>query len=268
MLLARCLPHAAASSLGAACGRVAGRLSGNPRRRALVNLRAAFPDLEEERLAEIARDAFAYRWSAIFAGASACRFDSRSLCRRLTLSGWSRLDAAESRDLGVFVLGAGFGSWQFAALAVALYRGPIETPGPWRSDPVFSRLAMGFERRSGRRLFGQTEQQLEWTVRAGDRVGFLADQAAGHGEAIDVPFLGRTIRAKTLVARTSIDTGAPVVPVFGRPRPPESWSVEVREPIHPAAADAETLTARYLEAIENEIRQRPELWLGWWSPHL
>ncbi len=270
MLLARCLPHVAARRLGAGLGRIAGRLSGGARRRGVASLRAAFPDLDGEGIARLTGDAAAHRGLAIFDGASACRFDDRALCRRLTLERWGRLDVAQGGEQGLFVLGADFGSWQLAALAVALYRGPIETLGPWRGDPVFGRLAASFERRGGQRLFGELAggEQIEWTLLAGDRVGFLADQTSGHGESVTMPFLGRTIEAKTLVARASIDTGAPVVPVFGRPRPRGRWSIEVREPIHPADEDAEALTMRYLEAVESEVRRRPELWLGWWSPGL
>ncbi len=274
MFLARWLPHAASRRLGAAFGRVAGRLGTAERRRVTANLRAAFPDLDAGSVARLARDVRAQRALAVFDGVSACRFDARALCRRLKLSGWSHLDAADSEEPGTLVLGASFGSWQLAALAVALYRGPIETLGPWRGDPVFGRLAAAFEHCCGRRLFGelaggrhpgggQTEQQLEWALLAGDRVGFLADQAAVHGEEVTVPFLGRTVRAKTLVASASIDTGAPVVPVFGRPKPPAGWSVVAREPIRPEGVDAETLTGRYLRAVEVEVRLRPELWLGW-----
>ncbi len=266
MFLARWLPHGVARRLGTGLGRVAGRLSGGARRTAVANLRAAFPDAGAGRIARMASDAFAHRSSAIFDGASACRFDDRALCRRLTLDGWSRLDVAGSSQLGLLVLGAGFGCWQLAALAVALYRGPIETLGPWRGDPVFGRLAASFERRDRQRLFGELAggEQLEWSLLAGDHVSFLADQAAGHGEAITVPFLGRTIPARTLVAQASIDTGAPAVPVFCRPRPRGRWVVCVREPIDPAGEDAATLTGRYLQAVEREVRRRPELWLGWW----
>ncbi len=260
-VLARCLPHTAARRLGAAVG----RLGGGVPQEVLTTLRAAFPELGKARVAALARDARARRTAAAFDGVSACRFDSRALCRRLRLSGWSHLQAAESRGKGLLVLGAGFGSWQLAALAVALYRGAIETLGPWRSDPVFGPLAASFERPTGRRLFGELAggEQLEWTLLASGRVGFLADQAAGHGPTTAVPFLGRTVQAKTLVARASIDTGAPVVPVFGRPRRAGGWNVEAHEPIDPSDADAEALTARYLAATEGEIRRRPAIWWGW-----
>ncbi len=247
----------------------ASRLDFGARRRATPALRTAFPELEAKRIARLASDACAYRRLAVFDGVAACRFDPRALCRRLTLECWSRLDAAESRGQGLLVLGAGFGAWQLAALAVALYRGPIKTLGRWRDDSIFGRLATALERRSGLRLFDeQAEQRLEQSLRAGDRIGFLADRTTGHGETVTLPFLGRTLQAETLVAQASIDTGAPVVPVFGRPRAPGGWSVEVREPIYPAAANAPALTTRYLAAVEEEVRRRPELWLGWWSHNL
>ncbi len=265
MALARCLPHGAARRLGAGFGRLTGGPGGV--RRATSNLRAAFPELDDEGITALAGAAAAHRGRAICDGASACRFDDRALCRRLTLDRWGRLEVESEQ--GLIVLGTGCGAWQLAALAVALYRGPIETLGPWRGDPVFGRLAASFERSGDGRLFGELAggEQLDWTLLAGDRVGFLADRADGHGESILVPFLGRTIEAKTLVARASIDTGAPVVPVFGRLRPRGRWRVEVREPIHPQGEDVEALTARYLQAVETEVRRRPELWLGWWDPH-
>ncbi len=260
--LARCLPHGAARRLGAALG----RLSVGTRRRAAANLQAAFPDFEETRVVRLAREACAHRMASRLDGASACRFDARALCRRIKLEHWSYLEAAESQGQGLLVLGAGFGSWQIAALAVALYRGPIETLGPWRGDPVFGPLAASFERRGGSRLFGELAggEQLEWSLRTGDRVGFLADRAASHGETVSLPFLGRNLETKTLVARASIDTGAPVVPVFGRPRG-GGWSIEVQEPIQPAITDASALTQRYLAVLEEAIRRQPEMWLGWWS---
>lgn len=265
MSLARWLPHGTARRLGASLGRVAGRLEHGARRNISSNLRAAFPESDKDRLASLTGDAFAHRAAAIMDGASACRFDARALCRRLSFDGWSRLDASRDGERGLLVLGAGFGCWQLAALAVALYRGPIETLGPWRDDPVFGRLAANLERHAGQRLFGELAggEQIEWSLLAGDHVGFLADRADGHGDVIALPFLGQTIQAKTLVATASIDTGAPVVPVFCRPRSRGRWRIQVREPIHPKDEDAATLSRRYLRAVETEVRRRPNLWLGW-----
>ncbi len=268
--LARYLPHRAARRVGAALGGLASRLPGDHRRRGSDRLRAAFPDLDRRCRTRLARRSFRHQWRAISDGASACRFDARALCRRLTLDGWDRLEAAESQGRGVLMLGARYGCWQLAALAVALYRGPIETLGPWRTDPVFGRLAAAFERSSGGGLFGELAGggQLQWSLRAGDRVGWLAGQSIHHGETAALTFLGRQLRAETLVARAAIDTGAPIVPVFGFPEPRGRWRVSVREPIRPRAdADPKTLTEQCFATVEREVRCQPELW-PWWQQNL
>ncbi len=267
ILLARRLPHRAARQLGLALGRFAGALPGSGRHRAIANLRAAFPELETRRLVDLATRAAAQRTAAIFDGASACRFDARALCRRLTLDGWNHLEATESAGRGVFILGAGWGSWQIAALAVALYRGPMETLGPWRGDPVFGRLAAAPERHAGQRLFGELDgaARVQGRLRAGDRIAFLADQPIGHGDTAPVPFLGRRLTVETLIAEASIEANAPVVPVFARPRAGGRWQLQVREPILPREETVESLTARTIEVVEREIRGRPELWPGWWQ---
>ncbi len=260
------LAHRAARQLGAACGDLGFRLLRDRRRRGLENLRAAFPDLDRRRRRHLARRACRFRAQAVLDGAAACRFDPRALCRRLTLDGWNRLEAAESLGRGILLLGAETGHWQLAALAVALYRGPIETLGPWREDPVFGRLAAAFERSWGDSLFGELAGggQLQWSLRAGDRVGWLAGQQLGHGDTVAVRFLGRSLRAETLPARAAIETGTPVLPVFGLPGPHGGWRVSIREPIQPQAeTDPETLTARCFAAVEREVRERPELW-PWW----
>ncbi len=198
-----------------------------------------------------------WRAAAVVDSVAASRLDARALCRRLTLAGWSHLDAAESRGRGVVLASAGFGSWQLAALAIALYRGPVDTAGDWRRDAGFRRLAESFERRSDRRLFRELEALK---VIPGARVGVLVDRPAAAGDAVDIPFLGGTLRAGIGVARAALAAGAPLVPVFGHPVP-DGWRVEARPPLEPEG-DEETLTARCLETVEREIRQRPELRLA------
>ena len=264
VLLARCLPRRVARRAADALGRAAGGVPGAARRHALARLRMVFPELEAKPLASLARSASGHRAAAIVDGVAAGRLDARALCRRLSLFGWHHLDAAESRERGVVVLSAGVGCWQLASLAVALYRGPIDAFDDWHADRVLRTLAAKLEYRSDTRLIRAfAEPGVAPGIRAGARLGVLADRPAGAGEAVDVPFLGRALRARTWVARAALASGAPLVPVFGYPGP-RGWRVEARPPIEPEG-DVETLTARCVETAGREIRRRPELWPGWWA---
>ncbi|HXO40782.1 MAG TPA: lysophospholipid acyltransferase family protein, partial [Thermoanaerobaculia bacterium] len=126
-------------------------------------------------------------------------------------------------------------------------------------------------------------------VRAGGRVGILPDQRVQEREGILVPFFGHPALTTPVLARLALRDGCPVVPVFAYPEPSGRYRLVIRPPILPevAAAPGEdaggasqaganddlgtggedtatavaTLTRRYLEAIEREIRDHPEMWL-------
>jgi Kdo2-lipid IVA lauroyltransferase/acyltransferase len=86
-------------------------------------------------------------------------------------------------------------------------------------------------------------------------------------EGIEVPFFGHPAMTTPVLARLSLRTGAPVVPVFAYPAPRSRYQMVVREPILPPAGVTDlpeavaALTRRYLAVIEEEIRSRPEMWL-------
>jgi KDO2-lipid IV(A) lauroyltransferase len=107
-------------------------------------------------------------------------------------------------------------------------------------------------------------------VRAGGWAGILIDQRVQPKEAIEVPFFGHPALTTPVLARLSLRTGAPVVPIFAFPEPHGRYRFVARPPIfppeRPAAGESEDstvldLTRRYLETAEAEIRRHPEQWL-------
>ncbi|MCP4249361.1 MAG: lysophospholipid acyltransferase family protein, partial [bacterium] len=105
---------------------------------------------------------------------------------------------------------------------------------------------------------------LSRAIRQGESIAILIDQRVHPNEGIEVPFFGHSAVTTTLLARLSLRHQLPVVPMFAFPRPWGRFLVAVRPPIHPAGTGDEAvaeLTARYLAAVETEIRRQPELWL-------
>ena len=102
----RSLPHSAARRLGRALGALAWAV--DPRRRAIgrENLACAFPERTPAERERILRACFAHFGSAFVDLLSAARFDLVGFCRRLTLTGWEHLLAAEERGRGVLLMGA------------------------------------------------------------------------------------------------------------------------------------------------------------------
>jgi KDO2-lipid IV(A) lauroyltransferase len=101
-------------------------------------------------------------------------------------------------------------------------------------------------------------------VRAGGAVAMIIDQHVRPSAAIRVPFLGHAAWTSPLLAMLSLRTGAPVVPFRCLPAPQHRYRVEIHPPIEPEGkgrpAEA-AMTPRYVEPIERDVLERPELWL-------
>jgi Kdo2-lipid IVA lauroyltransferase/acyltransferase len=282
----RGLPHRAARPLGAVLGRLAHRLDGRHRRLAAANLALAFPELAAAERRAIVAACFRHFGAALCDLISADRFDPVEICRRFSYEGWEHLDRAERLGRGLFLLGAHHGYWEISGRPIALYRGPLHTIARPADNPHLERELSRLRRRLGFLVIHKrgAARQMLLVLRDRGRIGILPDQRVQEREGILVPFFGHAALTTPVLARLSRRHGTPVVPVFAYPRPGGCYHLVVRPPIFPgqagpaaagdgaaaaplpAAGDDEAaavaaLTRRYLEVIEREIRDHPEMWL-------
>ncbi len=266
----RGLPHRAARPLGRTLGLLGWAVDGRHRRVAERNLAIAFPDLPRAERRRLARRCFGHFGAVFCDTVSAARFDAVELCARWTIEGWEHVDEAESRGRGVLIMSAHLGHWEIAAQPVGLYRGEFHVVGRPADNPWLSRELERTRERFGNRALdkhGAARAMLRVLHERG-RLGILIDQRVRLQEGIRVPFFGRDAVTTPVLAKLSLRTGAPVVPIFGFMEPGGRWRIAFREPIAPEPGDAAgddaavaALTARYLAAVEREIRPRPAEWL-------
>jgi KDO2-lipid IV(A) lauroyltransferase len=134
-------------------------------------------------------------------------------------------------------------------------------------NPHVDRLVQGIRTRFGNRSLGKrgAVREMFRVLQAGGRLGLLIDQRVRAEEAIDLPFFGRHALTSPIVARLSLKTGAPILPVAGYHEPEGRWRIVWDPPIWPEGDDDEpttrALTLRCLEAGERQIRAHPEQWL-------
>jgi KDO2-lipid IV(A) lauroyltransferase len=266
----RALPHPASRALGGALGALAGRLDRRRRRTADQNLAAAFPELAGAERTRITRDCFRHFGASFCDALSSLRFTGPELLARLELVGWENFArAAELGNLagggkGTIVLGSHFGNWEVVPAAIALTVGPMSSVGRRADNPHFDRVVQGLRTRYGNLALDKrgAVREMFRLLERGGRLGLLIDQRVRAEEGIDVPFFGRPALTSPIVARLSRRTGAPVVPVFGEELPGGRYRVEALAPMLPQEADDDvSLSQRYLDLLEQRVRERPELWL-------
>lgn len=242
------------------------------RRASRANLDLAFGDaLTPERKEAIA--------AASFRNFARCLLDAVALIPRLTRDNWHRLVHVPDEDLirtrkylaegkGLLVMFAHQGNWELMGAAMAFMDlAPINVVAKRQADWANAYIE-GLRSRTGNRVIykeGAVRRTLK-ALKQGEIVGLAIDQNFSQG--IFVPFFGvpaATVDSLGALARAS---GAPIVPLLCYPNEDGSYTGRLLPALRPhqtedKARDVFDTTRDCLAALEDLIRERPELWL--WS---
>jgi len=261
------LPETMRLAFGRWGGRIGYLLDARHRRVALQNLELAFPEWPSASRKRVARESFGNIGTAAVELATTAEMDRESYLARLDFEGWENFELAEQAGKGVLLMTAHIGNWEALAQAPVLRGKPVSFVARPLDNPYLEREIRRIRERFGNRTIMKrgAARQLIRTLRSGGVTGLLIDQRVHPNEGRAYDFFGHPAYTTPLMARLSLRTGAPVVPVFGIPL--EGWKrcrIVYRPPIFPETngEDAvDRLTLQYLRTIEEAIREWPELWL-------
>jgi KDO2-lipid IV(A) lauroyltransferase len=264
----RALPHRGARAFGRWVGALAHAIDRRHREVALRNMALALPETGEAERRRLVGECFRHFGAALCDAISATRFSPTELCHLYTLEGWEHLDEAERLGKGLFLLTAHLGFWELSPPLIGLTRGPMSIIVRPADNPLLDRELRAMRERFGNTVIpkhGAARRMLE-VLRDRGRLGILIDQRVQEREGIVVPFFGRPALTSPILARLSLRSGTPVVPLTVYPEPGGRYRVVVREPILPPAGESGdeavlALTRRYLEVAEEDIREHPSMWL-------
>jgi KDO2-lipid IV(A) lauroyltransferase len=264
----RALPHPAARSVGRGLGAFAHAIDRRHREIALRNMALALPELAEGERRRLVGECFRHFGAALCDAISSARFGAADLCHLFTLEGWEHVDEAERLGRGLFLLTAHLGFWELSPPLIGLTRGPMSIVVRPADNPWLDRELRALRERFGNAVIpkhGAARRMLE-TIRERGRLGILIDQRVQEREGIAVPFFGRPALTSPILARLSLRSGTPVVPLTVYPEPGGRYRLVVRPPVFPPEGESGdaavlALTRRYLEIAEEDIRAHPEMWL-------
>lgn len=262
----RALPHESARNVGRAVGSLGHALDKRHRNVALRNLELAMPEIPPDERRRLVRDCFRHFGAALCDAVSSTRFDTRDLCERFTLEGWENVEAADGMGKGFFVLSPHLGFWELVPPLIGTFHRRMNIVMRPADNPYLDRELRELRERFGNGTLpkrGAARRMLE-TLRDAGIVGILIDQRVQAKEGIEVPFFGRPALTTPVLARLSLRTGAPVLPVALFPEPQGRYRFVAHPPILPQGdgeAAVTELTRQYLAVAEQDIRRHPEQWL-------
>ena len=256
-LLAR-LPLRVLHALGAGAGRLVYAASPTYRRRLKANLSAAIPGAS----GLVARAAAEAGKAALETPAIWFRSPAEIASLVIDVKGWPAIDAALARGNGIVFLTPHLGCFEITAQYVAqrhpltvLYRPPRKA---WL-EPIM----MAGRARPGLLPVPANVngiRALLKSLKRGEAVGMLPDQAPRFGEGAWADFFGRPAYTMTLAGRLARATGAIVLLVFAERLPAaRGYRLWIEE--NPIDAGGESFEANMNRALEAVIRRCPAQYL-------
>jgi KDO2-lipid IV(A) lauroyltransferase len=259
------VPRRAALAFGRAVGRLAWRLSGRDRRRALDHLSLALPELPEAERLRIGRASFLYQGMNAAELLHLLRRNADEILPHLEVQGWENVEAARATRRPILMLTGHCGNWEL--IAVVMRHGGLPPAAIARpaDDPRIQELIVRIRRQLGtstiaRGTRGAARQILE-VLRSGGVIAMLIDQDT-KVDGVWVPFFGRPAFTPVGPAELAIKQDMRVVPSFIERRPDGGHLVRFL-PVLPLPDNPRDATALMTAEIEKQIRRRPEQWVWW-----
>ncbi|MSP86144.1 MAG: lysophospholipid acyltransferase family protein [Methylotenera sp.] len=188
------------------------------------------------------------------------RNDKRQLSLVRNFDGWNHIEAGLASGKGIILLTPHLGCFEITSLYFAarypitvLYRQP-------RHDWMSPLMAMG--RKRGQITLAQANtqgvKQLLQSLKRGEAIGILPDQAPPEGDGQWAPFFGRPAYTMSLASKLAKKTGAQVLMAFGeRLSYGRGYNIHVR----PIAAGRINTPSLLNSEIERTILQCPTQYL-------
>jgi KDO2-lipid IV(A) lauroyltransferase len=254
-----------------ACGSILGRafcmFDGPHRRRAVRNIRAAFPLRSAAECRGIARGMFSHFGRLLTVLLKFSTMTPAQMLARVTFDGEERVVAAHAQGKGVLLFTGHFGFWEINALVHALELRPMSVLARPLDNPLLHQLLESTRMKTGNSVIyrrGAIRRVLR-ALDSNEAVAVLIDQHIQTADAVYVDFFNRPAATTSALAALALRTGAPVVPVFALPLSGGRFRMVYEHAVDPPSADdpdaVREFTQRCTDVLEMYVRRYPELWL-------
>ncbi|MGH9838811.1 MAG: lysophospholipid acyltransferase family protein [Blastocatellia bacterium] len=263
------LPRRLAIEAGYAVGALAHLALPHLRRHAEINLRIAFPELDERQRSRIKQSVFRNLGRLLGEISQFPRFNRHNIESVVNYVGLENYLDAVKQGRGVILLTGHIGAWELSVFGHSIYGHPMSFLKRNVDNPLVEALADNYRSRFGNRGIDKRNsvREILKTLKSGGVVGILADLNASREEGVFVDFFGVPACTTAGVATLALRTGAVVLPGY------LIWDEAARihrlhfeQPIETIDTgnqkeDVVANTQRYTAALESIIRRHPDQWL-------
>ena len=252
---------------GARIGTLSRRIVRGRDRRAMNNLRLAFPDRPVAELRQILDECWRHFGREMLHYIRLQQLPTGEVLRTVTNVNLEVLREAEALGRGVVVISAHYGGWEVGGLTMMSLVPKVCTVARKLDNEYLERDLVASRARAGADFVErrQAARALMKALAEKSVVVLLPDQSVIPREGVLVPFVGRPAWTTPAPARLALHHGTPIVFAFCIPDG-TGHRLEFEGPIRvdqlgEGERDPVALTQRINDVITRRIVARPELWL-------
>ena len=225
---------------------------------------AAFPELSQAKVIEIARETYRHLGRSSIETALLDSIGADAFQRLVeTVEGWDLLEDAMASGKGVVLVSGHVGNWELGGAYIAARGIPLDAIARGMANPLFDEWLNRTREQMGMKIVHDSEavRRTPRSLRAGRAVGFVADQGVLGLASTFVPFFGRPAKTPRGAAVFALRFEVPVLFVVALRKPNGRYRLVI-EPVEIAATgdkdrDVDAIVARYTEILEKWVRVAP-----------
>lgn len=257
------LSFGAAQRLGAGLGRLSWYLASRDRRRAREHLALALPEASAGERLDIARGSFRHFGITLGEWLHYLHRDGREFERHARIEGWEQVEAVRAAGRPILFVTGHVGSWELLGPLITGRGVRLAAFARSLDEPRLNELVIELRRHLGAETIERStpgaSRRLLNLLRDGGALAMLIDQDT-RVEGVWVPFFGRPAYTPVGAAKFARSRGAAAIPMFLERQPDGSHLARFLPPLDLPDDEVEA-TALMTQAIEAQIRRRPEQWV-------
>lgn len=241
------------------------------RRIGRINLRIAFPEMEDREAVRIIRLCYLRIGTAAAEFVHIPKMDRKYIEEHFRIEGVEHVRRSErEQGSGVLAMTGHFGNWELSSHAYGTVIAPVAFIVRPIADPAWDRIVTERRERSGNRVIRKFDSAKEVMreVRKGTMVGILIDQNVDRHKGVLVDLFTKKAYTTDGIARMALALRVNIHPGFIFRDPKRKFHHTVRfgpavpmDPEAPREEEVLRLTRRCNEELENAIREDPTQWL-------
>ena len=260
------LPLPVIYEIGTALGMLIYRIIPSRRRAARINLKQAYPELNNDEITTLCKKSFKSMGVSFLEMGAVWFKDPDKFKKNCAIEGKQYLDAAMAKNKGVILLTGHFTTLEIGGLLIGTFVDKYNAIFKKAHNPLFNAFVVRYRSKMGDELI-ETKNVRAFIrgLKKGHATWFAPDQDFHRQEIVFTPFLGGIASTLTATAKMAKLTGAAVVPFYQvRLENGKGYKIIVYPQLENfPSGDINEDSARVNSAIEAMVYECPEQYL--WS---